>query len=72
MKKVLFNVEGINCGSCTKKIEEHFSSNTLVNELSVSIEKKEVLICGTKELSNMTLKSELEILGFNVTGMKKA
>lgn len=72
MKSVLFNVEGMSCGGCKSKIEKNLSTKESISNVSVSLNEKTVLVEGDDTLSNMTLKKEIEDLGFSVTGMKKA
>lgn len=71
MKKLNYQVDGMNCGSCVGKIENHFKNMDGIDSLTVSLENKNVLIEGSDELSGMSLKKEFEELGFQVTGMKK-
>ena len=72
MKSVLFNVAGMSCGGCKSKIEGNLGEQEQISKVSVSLEDKTVLVEGEDTLSNMTLKKDIEELGFSVTGMKKA
>lgn len=72
MKSVLFNVEGMSCGGCKSKIENNLDENDQVSKVEVSLDDKTVLVEGEDALSNMSLKKDIEGLGFSVTGMKKA
>lgn len=72
MKSVLFNVEGMSCGGCKSKIENNLGENGQISKVEVSLDAKTVLVEGDDALSNMTLKKDIEELGFSVTGMKKA
>lgn len=71
MKSVLLNVEGMSCGGCASKIENNLKGNESISQINISLEEKTVQIDGDDSLSNMTLKKEIEELGFSVTGMKK-
>lgn len=72
MKSVLFSVEGMSCGGCVSKIQNNLSTNDQISKVEVSLQDKTVLVEGDDSLSQMTLKSDIEELGFSVTGMKKA
>ncbi|WP_127716813.1 heavy-metal-associated domain-containing protein [Halobacteriovorax sp. HLS] len=71
MKKIEFNVDGINCNSCVNKIKNHFADNNMISCVDVSIENKSVLIELDDSISNMATKKELEDLGFSILSMKK-
>lgn len=71
MKSVLLNVEGMSCGGCVSKIENNLKGNESISQINISLEEKTVQIDGDDSLSNMSLKKEIEELGFSVTGMKK-
>lgn len=71
MKKMLFNVEGITCGGCVRKITNKFAQDSQIEKVEVSDDKKQVVFQGSDELSGMTIKSELEELGFEVLGFEK-
>ncbi|MBT7609441.1 MAG: heavy-metal-associated domain-containing protein [Bacteriovoracaceae bacterium] len=67
--KTKFNVIGMNCNSCVKKIEEGFANSNL--SIAISLENKEVIVESMEDFSNMTIKKTIEELGFAVEGMKK-
>ncbi len=71
MKSVLLNVDGMSCGGCKSKIENNLKDNDAISEVTVSLEEKTVQVQGDDSLSNMSLKKDIEELGFSVTGMKK-
>lgn len=70
MKTIVFNVEGMKCGGCRSKIENHLSEGHGLDSIQIDLEKKEVTVSGEAP-SGMNLKKEIEDLGFSVAGMKK-
>lgn len=70
MKKIYFEVQGMSCGGCSSKVEKSLNQNSDIKELEVSWQENFVKVTGEDSLSNMTLKKEIEGLGFQVTGMK--
>lgn len=72
MKNLIFNIEGINCGSCIKKIETNLSEMENLSEVVASKDEQSVKVTGSDELSAMSVKAKLEELGFPVVKMSKA
>ena len=72
MKTLNIEVEGIKCGGCVKKINNHFVEVEGVSETHVQLEDQTVTIVGSDDLSNMKVRNDLIELGFNVKSMKKA
>lgn len=69
MKTIKYNVEGMSCGGCGDKITNALKGSVV--STNISLEDKEVLVECSDELSNMSIKSSIEDLGFTVIGMKK-
>ena len=61
----------MSCGRCKTKIEDNFKGEQSIDEVNVSLESKTVKIKGSDSLSMMGFKTQIEELGFSVTGMKK-
>lgn len=72
MKTFIFNVDGITCGGCVRKINSKFESDPAIKKITVSDDKRIVSISGEDTISGLALKSNLEELGFQVTGFEKA
>lgn len=71
MKKVLFNIDGMSCVKCVKKIEEFFSKLDYVKSIEVSLEEKTTVFELSEDVSNISIKDSLVELGFNVNAIKK-
>lgn len=71
MKNLVYTVEGIKCGGCSSKIQNRFNSMSEVVSVEIALETKEVKVSIEDSLSPMTLKKELEGLGFQVVKMEK-
>lgn len=71
MKKIVYTVEGMKCGGCSSKIQNRFNSIPEISSVEVGLEKKEVKVSIEDSLSPMTLKKEIESLGFQVVKMEK-
>lgn len=69
MKSFLFNVEGMKCGGCKSKIVNKLESQ--VETIEVNLDDKTVKV-SSENLSGMTIKKEIEELGFVITKMSKA
>lgn len=66
-------VKGLVCSFCAQGIEKKFKANPAVEKVSVSLEKKHVVI-GTKEnskLSDEEIKKSLEDSGYNVEKIER-
>ena len=67
-KTVNFQVEGMNCNYCVKKIEKGLSD--LSKEVKVNLEEKNVTVSFTPDRATpMQLKKQIEQIGFKVTKM---
>jgi copper chaperone len=69
MAHYMFKVAGMKCGGCTKKIKGLEEKVADVVSIEASWEAGEVQI--EASVSAMTLKEEIESLGFSVTSFSK-
>lgn len=72
MKNLSIEVEGINCGSCVKKINGHFEGMAGIQSVSADKEKQLVEITCEDTVSNMDVRNDLMELGFTVNAIKKS
>lgn len=71
MKKNKFTVEGIHCGSCVSKIEKGLGNIEGLLSVSVSRDEGEVVTECEDTVTPMTVKAEIEELGFSVISFSK-
>lgn len=71
MKKIKFQISGINCQSCVKKIVGHFEEMDDVTKVEVIKDDQVVIFEGTDSFSGMKAKKEFETIGFPVVKMEK-
>lgn len=71
MTTITMNVQGINCGGCTAKIEKQLSAMDMVHSFSVSLEQKTVQVQGER-ITGVQLKKAIEELGFSVESFQKS
>lgn len=64
--------EGMSCGSCVKKISDHFEGMDGLSETRICLEEQTVTVIGDFELSNIKVRNDLIELGFGVMSIKKA
>ena len=60
-----FEVEGMKCMHCAKKVEEGLKKIDEVKKVKVMLEEKKVEITLKKEISDEKLKVAIEELGYN-------
>ena len=71
MKKLIIEIDGMNCGGCVKKIKAHFEPLSNIQNIEVYLDDKKVEITGDDDLSNMKVRDDLIELGFSVNSIKK-
>ncbi len=71
MKNLNIQVEGISCNGCVSKIKSFFSSVEGISVEEVSIDEQLVQLKCEEDISNMTIRTQLIELGFNVMSIKK-
>ena len=62
-----FDVQGIRCEGCAKKITDALIGHGLAKKLDVDVPNGKVTIQGESNTTAMSLKSEIEKLGFKVS-----
>lgn len=67
--KTIF-IEGMSCGHCSKRVEEALKAVKGVKSVSVSLEEKNAKVVLKNDISNETLKSAVEEVGFEVTNIE--
>lgn len=70
-QSLIFEVEGMKCGSCSNKIEAGLKDIDGIENTEIELSDKTVKITASNSLSTMTIKKEIEELGFSVTKMSK-
>lgn len=65
MEKIV-KVEGMHCEHCKMSVEKVLKNIDGVENVEVSLEKKQAVITMSKEVSNDVIKSAIEEEGFNV------
>lgn len=71
MKYLNIQVEGINCNGCVSKINNFFSDVEGISVEEVNIENQLVQLICEEDISNMTIRTQLIELGFNVMSIRK-
>lgn len=66
MKKTI-KIEGMSCEHCAKKIENALKNIDGIKSVKVHLKKKEAIISTDKLVSDETLKSTIENLGYQIT-----
>ena len=67
-KKLTFSIDGMNCGSCVKKIQESFEELDFDVEATFNIEEKFIsLSYDTEDGESLEIKKQIEGAGFQVT-----
>ncbi|HAZ11285.1 MAG: hypothetical protein A2X86_20595 [Bdellovibrionales bacterium GWA2_49_15] len=66
-KTFLFDVQGLRCEGCAKKITDALIGHGLAKTLNVDLPQGKVTIEGQQSTTAMSLKTEIEKLGFKVT-----
>ena len=66
--KTIF-IEGMNCGHCSKRVEEALKSVNGVKAVSVSLEEKKAVVTLKSEIDNAILKAAVEDIGFKVANI---
>jgi len=67
--KTIF-IEGMSCGHCSKRVEEALKTVKGVKSVLVSLEDKNAKVVLKNDISNETLKSAVEDVGFEVTNIE--
>lgn len=66
MKKIGFYVEGMKCGSCSKKINEALAHNSLITKVDINLDEKSVILECDEGISAIEVKNSIEELGFTI------
>ncbi|MBI2521043.1 MAG: heavy-metal-associated domain-containing protein [Bdellovibrio sp.] len=66
-KTFLFDVRGIRCEGCAKKITDALVGHGFATKLDVDVQSGKVTIQGQPSTTAMSLKTEIEKLGFKVS-----
>ena len=67
---IIYNVDGMNCSSCEKKIQEAAKTQLGLN-CRVDLEHKEVVVSVNEPKMALQVKTLIEKLGFSVNSFKK-
>ena len=67
--KTIF-IEGMNCGHCSKRVEEALKSVKGVKSVQVNLETKNAVVALKTDVENEILKSAVEDVGFEVVDIK--
>lgn len=62
-------IEGMSCMHCAKKVEDTLKVIKGVKQVNVNLEEKKATVVMKQEISNETLKSAVEELGYEVKGI---
>ncbi len=66
-KTFLFDVTGMHCQGCAKKITDSLLGRGLAKNLEVDVAKGKVVVVAGEGATSMSLKNEIEKLGFKVS-----
>ena len=63
-QKQCYQVEGMVCGSCVKKIEAHFKTKSEIKRVSVSLVNERVDLVMSKKVEDKFIKEDFKKLNF--------
>lgn len=66
MSKVILKIEGMHCNNCCQRIANVLKKIDGVEDVNVSLEKKEAVIETNKDISKELFKEKIENLDFKV------